>query len=137
MNLNKDVIYPELQFKTSRSGGAGGQHVNKVESKVALFWNVSASAAFSPEQKAIINEKLSNRISKEGVLQIDASDDRSQIKNKRIVVSRFFNLLEQVLKQHKPRKPTKIPRSVVVERLDRKKRHAHKKQSRSNRIDFD
>lgn len=137
MFLNKDLIYAELYFKTSRSGGAGGQHVNKVESKVSLFWNVWDSIFFAPEQKEIILRKLSNRITNGGVLQLDASTDRSQYKNKQIVVGRFFKLLEQALEPDKLRKATKIPRSVILKRLDRKKKQAHKKQSRRNRFDID
>ncbi len=137
MNLNKDLLYPELQFKTSRSSGAGGQNVNKVESKVSLFWNVWQSEFFSENEKEIIARRLSNRISKEGVLQLDSSTDRSQLKNKQIVVRRFFSLLEEALLPDKLRKPTKVPRSIILKRLDRKKRQSHKKQSRSNRIEFD
>ncbi|SJN32173.1 alternative ribosome rescue aminoacyl-tRNA hydrolase ArfB [Sphingobacterium sp. JB170] len=137
MFLNKDLIYPELHFKTSRSGGAGGQHVNKVESKVSLFWNVWDSAFFTQPQKDVILRKLSNRITNEGVLQLDASADRSQLKNKQIVVGRFFNLLEQALEPEKLRKATKVPRSVILRRLDRKKKQSHKKQSRRNRFDIE
>src|SRR5690606_35900767 len=107
MSLNRDLIYRELQFRTSRSGGAGGQHVNKVESKVSAFWDVTASTSITPMQKDLITNKLSNRISNEGILQLDSSESRSQIKNRKSVVERFFKLLEFALKEDKTRRATK------------------------------
>jgi len=137
MSLNRDLIYRELQFRTSRSGGAGGQHVNKVESKVSAFWDVTASTSITPMQKDLITNKLSNRISNEGILQLDSSESRSQIKNRKSVVERFFKLLEFALKEDKTRRATKVPRSVILQRMDRKKKQSYKKQSRSKRIDLD
>ena len=128
--MDKEIIVKELSYKTSRSGGAGGQHVNKVESKVTLVWDVEQSAALSPLEKTRIRERLANRLQKEGLLQMDSSTERSQIKNKELVTLRFFRLLDAALEPDKPRIPTKTPRSQVFNRLDRKKKQAQKKQSR-------
>lgn len=120
----------ELQFKTARSGGAGGQHVNKVASKVILNWALMDSAYLGQSQKDLLSERLKNRISKEGLLIMEASEDRSQLRNKEIVIKRFFNLLDSSLAVDKKRVPSKIPKSKLLARMDRKKKHAIKKQNR-------
>ncbi len=135
MRVNKELLIQELSFKTSRSGGKGGQNVNKVSSKVMLNWDVANSQAFDAEQKDLIAERLSNRISKEGLLQLDSSIDRSQLKNKELVTERFFNLIEDVLKVDAKRIPTKTPKSVILDRLDRKKKQSSKKANRQWKFD--
>ncbi|WP_270088281.1 alternative ribosome rescue aminoacyl-tRNA hydrolase ArfB [Sphingobacterium sp. SYP-B4668] len=136
MVTNKEALVAELNFKFVRSGGAGGQHVNKVSSKVLLQWDVNASQAFDMEEKAKILHLLSNRINKEGLLQLECDTDRSQLRNKELVVERFQRLLEEVLAPVKVRKKTKIPYSKIVERLDRKKQRSQVKQSRSKPFDY-
>jgi len=134
MNVNREQLLQELTFKASRSGGKGGQHVNKVSSKVLLSWDVQQSAALTEEQKQRIAERLANRISKEGLLQLDSSIDRSQIRNKELAIERFFLLIEGALKVDKKRIPTKTPKSVILNRLDRKKKQSDKKADRQWRI---
>mgnify|MGYP003579265074 CR=1 FL=1 len=135
MRVNKELLIQELSFKTSRSGGKGGQNVNKVSSKVMLNWDIANSQAFDAEQKDLIAERLSNRISKEGLLQLDSSIDRSQLKNKELVTERFFNLIEDALKVDAKRIPTKTPKSVILDRLDRKKKQSSKKANRQWKFD--
>ena len=135
MRVNKELLIQELSFKTSRSGGKGGQNVNKVSSKVMLNWDIANSQAFDSEQKELIAERLSNRISKEGLLQLDSSIDRSQLKNKELVTERFFNLIEDALKVDAKRIPTKTPKSVILDRLDRKKKQSSKKANRQWKFD--
>lgn len=136
MFIDHTLLLKEVVFSTSRSGGAGGQHVNKVESKVSLYWNIVLSKVVNEDQRARLLAKFANRLSKDGILQLDASDTRSQIKNKEIVIERFLTLVSNSLKQDKKRIPTKVPKSKVLDRLDRKKRNAQKKSSRG-KINFD
>lgn len=136
MAIDHTLLQKEIVFRTSRSSGAGGQHVNKVESKVSLYWNVLRSKAITDSQCARLRIKLSNRLNKEGFLQLDASDTRSQVKNKELVIQRFLTLVENALKVDKKRIATKIPKSKVLDRLDRKKKNAQKKSLRG-RIYFD
>ncbi|CAM3783576.1 alternative ribosome rescue aminoacyl-tRNA hydrolase ArfB [Sphingobacterium prati] len=133
--MNITGLIGELTFKFSRSGGAGGQHVNKVSSKVTLQWDVASSAVFSAEEKAVVAEKLSNRINKEGILQLESDVDRSQARNKEIAIDRFLRLIKDALVPTKPRKKTKIPYSSVLKRLDRKKQQSQLKASRRPNLD--
>ncbi|EFK57184.1 alternative ribosome rescue aminoacyl-tRNA hydrolase ArfB [Sphingobacterium spiritivorum] len=135
MIANKEILLTELVFKFSRSGGAGGQHVNKVSSKVLLQWDVAGSTVFSEDQKAILFHALSNRINKDGVLQLESDNDRSQLKNKEIAIQRFLTIVDTALIPVKARKKTRIPYSKVVDRLDRKKRQSELKKSRSKKFD--
>ncbi len=120
----------EIKYRTSRSGGAGGQNVNKVATKVELLFEVEKSLALTDEQKGIINSKLKNRISTEGLLILQCSETRSQLKNKEIVFNRFIALLKETLKPKKKRKPTKPSKSSVKRRLKSKKIQSDKKQQR-------
>lgn len=133
--MNKDQLYQELTFKTSRSGGAGGQHVNKVSSKVELILDVNASNQYSEEQKEIILTKLANRIDNDGKLHLQCDETRSQLKNKEIVFERLLNLLEAALKPIKKRKSTKPSKSAVRKRLESKKKLSAKKDSRRFKMD--
>lgn len=135
--MDNESLKKELVYKTSRSGGAGGQHVNKVESKVTLVWNVSESEILTEDEKARVRQKLANRLNKDGLLQMEASTERSQVKNKEIVTARFFDLLYQALKKEKKRVATKIPKSQILDRLDRKKKQSQKKQNRRKKFNFD
>ncbi|WP_367211088.1 alternative ribosome rescue aminoacyl-tRNA hydrolase ArfB [Sphingobacterium sp. R2] len=128
--MNLEGVIGELTFKFSRSGGAGGQHVNKVSSKVLLQWNVEVSRAISLEEKAMIYTVLANRINKYGIFQLECDIDRSQIRNKEIAIDRFRRTLESALVPIKARKKTKIPYSSILKRLDRKKQQAQLKASR-------
>ncbi|QQT26977.1 alternative ribosome rescue aminoacyl-tRNA hydrolase ArfB [Sphingobacterium spiritivorum] len=135
MIANKEILLTELVFKFSRSGGAGGQHVNKVSSKVLLQWDVAGSTVFSADQKATLFHVLSNRINKDGILQLESDNDRSQVRNKEIAIQRFLTLIDTALTPVKARKKTKIPYSKVVDRLDRKRRQSDLKKTRSKKFD--
>jgi ribosome-associated protein len=120
----------ELSFTYSRSGGKGGQNVNKVSTKALLQFNVIQSQLLTDYQKTVIREKLRNQINQEGVLQLTCDETRSQLKNKEIATQRFFNLVKTALKPAKKRKKTKIPRAVKEKRLKNKRIKSEKKENR-------
>jgi ribosome-associated protein len=110
----------ECTFRTARSGGKGGQHVNKVETKVVLVFSVAASALFDENEKATLYHKLATRLTQEGVLQVSCDRERSQLKNKTIAITRAIALLEKALQPVKPRKKTKPTKASVEKRLQDK-----------------
>lgn len=128
--MDKDKIISELTFKAIRSSGAGGQNVNKVSSKVVLSFDVANSFALSDEEKELTLKKLKSKLTLEGILILTCDEDRSQLKNKSIVTKRFIEIMEKSLLVPKPRKATKIPRSVVEKRLKDKSTTAEIKQNR-------
>lgn len=138
MKIDRDSFLGEFQYKAVRSGGAGGQHVNKVSSKVVLYWNLLESKGVTEEQKEKLSKAWKNRLSKEGVVIMECDATRSQFKNKELVVERFFALLEQSLKVVKPRKETKIPKKAVRKRREHKEQLSMKKilRKRVDRSDF-
>lgn len=123
-------ILKEVSYKTSRSGGAGGQHVNKVETKVAISFHVGQSVFFNEAEKERISKKLQNRIDKDGFLQITAQDSRSQLKNKELAEKRLLKLIEEALFEEKKRKPTKISKAAKEKRLKVKRVKSDIKQNR-------
>ncbi len=128
--MNKDIILKELQFKAVRSSGAGGQHVNKVSSKIELYFNVSSSDGLSDNEKTLLISRLSSKLTKDNTLIISCQDSRSQHSNKEFVIKRFFNLIEQKSKPEKVRKQTKPSKASKLKRLLNKKRLAEKKENR-------
>lgn len=128
-------LHKEVKYRTSRSGGAGGQNVNKVSSKVELIFDVEKSLQFTEEQKDIIFLKLANRIDNERLLHLQCDETRSQFKNKEIVFERFLNLIKAALKPIKKRKPSKPSKSSIIKRLDSKKKLSDKKDSRRFKTD--
>src|SRR3546814_4744936 len=128
--INADLLLPFVQFQTSRSGGAGGQHVNKVETKVALLFDIAAATVFSEEEKARIRKRLANRLQADGLVQISSQETRSQLRNKDLALQKLVELLSNALKTEKPRKPTKPSKSSVQMRLDAKRQQALRKINR-------
>ena len=129
-NINSIDFEPELRFKTSRSGGKGGQNVNKVSSKVELDFDVEASALLTDEQKEMVKIKLAKRISKEGILQIVVQTERSQLLNKEIAIRKFCELLKLCFTKQKKRIATKPSKQKKEKRLQLKKQVAEKKTHR-------
>ena len=125
--IDFEALIKELQFRAVRSSGAGGQHVNKVSSKVELYWNLHESSVLDDDQKQRLERKLANRLTKENVLILQNSESRRQHKNKELVVEQFKFLLEEALKKKKKRLTTKIPKKVKQKRLANKKQHSEKK----------
>jgi ribosome-associated protein len=123
----------ELTFSASRSGGPGGQNVNKVSSKVTLAFNVRESAALSDEQKRRINGRLATRINKEGVLQVVSQRTRSQDLNRDDAVERFAELLRRALTPKTPRVRTRVPAGAKKQRVDEKRKHGLTKRTRSGK----
>jgi ribosome-associated protein len=117
-------VSPEIFFKTARSGGAGGQNVNKVETMVEGYFPVAGSRLFSEAQKNLILQKLANKINSEGMLQVKSQVHRSQLANKNEVIEKINQLLEQALKKQKKRISTKPTASSKQKRIDSKKRLA-------------
>jgi ribosome-associated protein len=128
--MNKAQLLKELQFKAIRSGGAGGQHVNKVSSKVEIAFDVLASNALSAREKERISLKLEKRLTKEKMLMLQCDESRSQHKNRQLAIERLFEILETGLHVAKRRRPTKPSKSAIEKRLLRKKTLAQKKQGR-------
>lgn len=130
-----DNLRSEIKYKFSRSSGPGGQSVNKVSTQVELLFDVGNSNVLNEDQRLIILEKLKNRINNDGILSLKSDETRSQLKNKEIVISRFFKLIEDALKPVKKRKLTKRSRASVEKRLRNKKIKSDKKKDRKIKDD--
>lgn len=128
------IIASELSFKTARSGGAGGQNVNKVETMVEGYWNIAASRLFTDEQKATLTDKLSNRINKEGLLLVKSQVHRSQLANKEEVVKKMQALVVQALQKKKLRIAVKPSKAAKEKRITAKKLIGEKKALRQQKF---
>ena len=122
----------ELDFRASRSGGPGGQHVNTSSTKVELTWDVAGSPSLTEEQRARVLEKLANRIDGGGVLHLAASEHRSQLQNREAATERFVDLVRGALHVPKPRKKTRPTRASREVRLQSKKRRSEVKRMRGS-----
>ncbi len=129
-------IFNEVIFRAARSGGKGGQNVNKVSTKVELYFNVYDSIYLSYEDKITLLNKLSNRIDKNGVLKISNETERSQFKNKQIVIEKFRKMLTEALKKPKKRLETKPTVVSKEKRIASKKIVSKKKALRSEKIEI-
>jgi ribosome-associated protein len=124
----------ELSFTASRSSGPGGQHVNKVSTRVTLRFDVANSPSLTPEQKERIFARLATRISKQGVLRVVSQKTRSQAANRELALERFVQLLQEALIQRPERKPTKVPSAAKQKRVDEKKQRGKLKRERGWKV---
>jgi ribosome-associated protein len=129
----KFVPDEEISEKFSRSGGRGGQNVNKLSTKAEVRWNVDASMVFTPEEKEKIKDILGKRINKEGELIVVSQEERSQMQNRERAIERLNKLVEAALIPEKERKPTKPTKASKERRLEEKKRIGEKKKQRSEK----
>lgn len=128
--MDWDKILGELTFRTSRSSGAGGQHVNKTETRVELLWNIKSTQGLSEEELTLATTVLASVITDDGILQMSSQKHRSQLMNKEDVIEKFKTKLEKALIPKTKRKPSKPPKSAVEERLNEKKIISEKKEAR-------
>tara|TARA_R110002073_G_scaffold279026_1_gene442844 strand:+ start:84159 stop:84563 length:405 start_codon:yes stop_codon:yes gene_type:complete len=128
--VNTENLIKELSFKAIRSSGAGGQHVNKVSSKIELTFDLEISNELTEEQKQLLTKKLATKLSKENVLLLQCDESRSQHKNKEIAISRFLEVIKAGLHVPKKRKATKPTKTAIKKRLKSKKKLSEKKNTR-------
>lgn len=135
MNVTKTDLQKEVTYKTSRSGGKGGQNVNKVSSKVELLFDIQQSLLFTDEEKALVLSKLQSRLNKDGYLQVMCEEERSQYLNKEKALEKLHLIIIRSLHRPKVRKATRPSKAMVAARLANKKLQAAKKENRKK--DFD
>jgi ribosome-associated protein len=135
MNFTKADLQKEVTYKTSRSGGKGGQNVNKVSSKVELLFAIGQSALFTDEEKTLILTKLQSRLNKDGYLQVMCEEERSQYLNKEKALEKLHLILTRALHKPKVRKATKPSKAMIAARLANKKIQADKKENRKKSFD--
>lgn len=128
--LNEEEVAREVRFKATRSSGKGGQHVNKVSTRVEAYLDIPAAECFSSEQKDLLLEKLGGKLSQAGVLQVTSEEERSQLMNKERALKKMLALLEKALKPRKPRKATRPGRAAIEKRLREKTYLSRKKEVR-------
>lgn len=133
--IDPQLLHPELFFQTSRSGGAGGQNVNKVESKVELRWDLRNSAALTDEDRLFLRERLASKLTNDEVLVLYHQTERSQLANKEKVVEKFDRLIRQAFIIPKKRKPTKPSKTAILERLQKKQKRGAVKLLRKKPFD--
>ena len=133
--INPDLRIPlsELQYRASRSGGPGGQHVNTSSTRVEVTWNVAGSPSLSPEQRSRLLQQLATRLDNEGQLRLVSSGTRSQLRNKDDVTDRLRSTVAAALVERKKRKPTKPSRAAKAARLEAKRKRAATKRQRQVR----
>lgn len=134
VRLRERIPIRRLVFTYARSGGPGGQNVNKVNTRVTLWFDLDGDSYFDENQKRRLRSKLRSRINKEGYIHIVSMRHRTQKANRIAVIERFYELLVTALHQPKHRKPTKVSRAVKKRRLQQKKQRSQLKQLRSSRI---
>ena len=120
----------ELRFTYSRSGGPGGQHVNRVETRVTLLFDVDDSVRLSDEEKRVVRRRLTTRINKEGAMRVVSQRHRSREANRRAAIERFDELLEEALRPRTPRRKTRVPAATRRRRLTDKRRRGELKRRR-------
>lgn len=137
VRITKGLAIPEgeLRFRFSRSGGPGGQHVNRRETQVELVFDVAGSPSLGPRQRARILERLASRIDDRGRLHVVASDERSQARNRELAIERFQGLLAGALRRPKARRRTRPSRAAEERRLREKKARGERKRQRAWRPD--
>jgi ribosome-associated protein len=128
--MNQLDITKEITFQTARSGGKGGQNVNKVESMVEGYFHISNSLILSEEQKGLLHKKLATKINSEGFLQVKSQVHRSQLENKQEVIKKMHLLVEQAIKKEKKRIATRPSKAAKAKRLESKKVNSDRKQNR-------
>lgn len=125
-----DCLKSEITFRTSRSSGPGGQHVNKTESRVELLWNLKQSLCLNEHEKALLSSRIGYRLSNDGTLKLASEKYRSQHRNREEVSERFLNLIKASLLPVKKRRPTKPTRASIEQRIKQKKIRGETKKSR-------
>jgi ribosome-associated protein len=137
--INDELAIPdeEVSFATSRSGGPGGQNVNKLETRVTVRFDVVGSPSLSEEQRQRILERLATRVTRAGIFHVTSQKHRTQADNREAAVARFAELMAEALREEAPRKPTRVPKAAKRRRLDEKRRQGQRKRDRSSGIPSD
>lgn len=133
--MNPNQLLPDVQYQFARSGGAGGQNVNKVATKAELRFDVRNSTLLTDEQRVVLMEKLANKLTTEGELVLTHQTERTQLGNKEKVTKKFLRLIERAFEIPKPRRATKPSKAAVAERIAGKKRKGEVKEQRK-KVDF-
>jgi len=128
-------LQPELRYQFARSGGAGGQNVNKVATKAELRFNVRTSALLTDEERAVLSTKLAGKLTAEGELVLTHQTERTQLANREKVTKKFYRLIEKAFEEPKPRRKTKPSKAAVAERMAEKKHKGDLKANR-RRVDY-